>query len=204
LERLISAGVPLDINCPVLTTNYGSVSDVLVWARERDVPAGPTLAIMGQSNCETKNLGHRATAEQIAEVIKDLKDLGYLDVAITDKSTATYHENETCGVGWDKLCMEHDGNIYPCPGWGRYCLGNIENETIFSIWNNSEKLSALRRITYDSFPKCKGCNLRQYCTVCLVRNANENNGDMFQLCPHVCDVALLLKNAFDEKSMSVK
>lgn len=202
IEKMVAANIPIEINCPVLQGNYRSVKDVLAWAQDRHIPAGPTLVIMGRSDCDTNNLSHRATIEQIGELLEGLNETGFLNSAVTDKSSAVYQENETCGVGWDKLCMGHDGNVCPCAGWERYCLGNIRKESIRSIWKDSEKLRALRKMTMQSFPQCNDCTAQDYCTVCLVRNANENNGDMFAQCKHVCKVAFLLRKHFAANPLS--
>jgi len=42
------------------------------------------------------------------------------------------------------------------------------------------------------------CDARDFCAMCLVRNFNESNGDMFKINQHFCDVAFLNKKLVDQ------
>ena len=77
-------------------------------------------------------------------------------------------------------------------------VGNINEQTLSEIWNRSNKLKTLRKITHSDFPKCMNCSAHKFCTMCLERNCNENNGDMFKIGKHVCDVAFLMKRIHKE------
>ena len=56
----------------------------------------------------------------------------------------------------------------------------------------------IRSVTWKDFPKCLECDARDYCNMCLVRNYNENNGDMFKTADHFCHVAHLNKRLVEE------
>ena len=66
------------------------------------------------------------------------------------------------------------------------------------IWNESEAFSKLRNITHGDFPQCLKCEARNYCSMCIQRNFNENNGDMFKISKHFCEVAFLTKRLHKE------
>ncbi|MBU1298665.1 MAG: SPASM domain-containing protein, partial [Bacteroidetes bacterium] len=79
----------------------------------------------------------------------------------------------------------------PCAGWQGYTLGNVNKKKLKDIWVNSEKLNYLRKINKSQFPQCLECESIDYCSLCFVRNFNENNGDMFKVNEHFCSVAKL-------------
>ena len=50
----------------------------------------------------------------------------------------------------------------------------------------------------ELFNYCMKCADRDFCNSCLVRNFNENNGDMFKVSKHFCKVAHLNHKCFEE------
>ena len=78
-------------------------------------------------------------------------------------------------------------------------LGNVYKQPLQEIWENSEKVKELRKITQEDFPECLTCEARDFCARCLVRNYNESNGDIFKINRHFCDVAFLTKRLVEEK-----
>lgn len=78
-------------------------------------------------------------------------------------------------------------------------VGNVYRDTLNRIWHNSSKLNEIRKVTRKDFPQCIDCEARNYCAICMVRNYNENNGDMFKVSKHFCDVAFLNKRIAEEK-----
>ena len=103
-----------------------------------------------------------------------------------------------CGAGTDSICIAANGNFYPCPGWQNMVVGNIKEKNLKDIWENSEQLKFIRSITNGSFPKCLKCEAKDYCAMCMVRNFNESNGDVFKVNQHFCDVAFLTKKLAEE------
>ena len=77
-------------------------------------------------------------------------------------------------------------------------VGNLNEHSLKDIWENSPKLIKLRSITNSDFPECLDCEARKYCTMCLERNCNENNGDMYKISKHFCDVAFAHKRIVEE------
>ena len=102
-------------------------------------------------------------------------------------------DRSICGAGVSFLCMKADGRLFPCAGWQSFVVGNAKEEKIKDIWQNSVKLKYLRGITIDSFPKCINCDNRNYCSLCFVRNFNENKGDLLKVSEHFCNVAAINK-----------
>lgn len=109
-----------------------------------------------------------------------------------------YAKQPLCGVGLNSFCIAENGDIYPCPGWQSMIIGNVNQQPLKQIWNESEAFSKLRNITHGDFPQCLKCEARNYCSMCIQRNFNENNGDMFKISKHFCEVAFLTKRLHKE------
>jgi radical SAM protein with 4Fe4S-binding SPASM domain len=88
--------------------------------------------------------------------------------------------------------MTANGNVYPCSGWQDYILGNVKKASLKNIWENSSGVKYLRGLRRKDFPKCLNCTDRGFCSMCMVRNANESpSGDLFAINKHFCEVAAI-------------
>jgi len=163
--------------------------------------------MMAKSNFSTENLDNRISIDQTEELIKDIIEVDedyrtILDAKPKSKDIDALSKLPVCGAGVDNVCIAADGNMYPCSGWQGYSLGNIYQQAIKDIWDNSEKIKILRAITNASFPECLKCEAIDYCAMCMVRNFNENNGDMFKVSKHFCEAAFRNKKIVEEYKLA--
>ena len=87
--------------------------------------------------------------------------------------------------------------MYPCAGWQDYVLANINEIKLSDIWNKSDKVKYLRNLRRSDFPKCVQCSEKEFCTMCMVRNANENpQGDPLKVNQYFCDIARINKEIY--------
>lgn len=206
LEKLVAADIPVQISCPLMKANKDSYKDVLKYAQSLQIKAFSDYIMMGRSDLETDNLVNRLSINETEKVIRDIieNDNDYPQwiknkrpyIESIDKER--YAKQALCGVGLNNICVRENGDLFPCPGWQSMIVGNINNASLREIWENSNELSSLRKITHSDFPQCLECEARKYCTMCLERNCNENNGDIFKVGKHFCDVAFLMKRLHEE------
>ena len=206
LEKLIEADIPVQISCPLMKANKDSYRDVLKYAQSKQIKAYSDYIMMGEADLSTDNLKNRLSIPETEKVIRDIIEYdidfprwirekrSYLESLDTEK----YAKQALCGVGLNNICITENGDVYPCPGWQSMIVGNVNTDSLKNIWENSDKLKMLRKITHADFPKCMNCEARKYCTMCLERNCNENNGDMFKVGDHFCKVAFLMKRLHEE------
>lgn len=214
IEKLIAADIPLQIACPIMKANYKGYKDVLRFAQSNKCRSQADFIMMAQSDLCTDNLVNRISLKETEYVIKEIlkydndyrawmllpKDVRKEILSNRDK----FSSSSFCGAGRNDLCITSNGDVYPCAGWQGMVVGNVYNSTLESIWNNSEQLNKVRSIKQSDFPKCMDCEVRDYCSPCLMRNFNENNGDMFKTAKHFCDVAHLTKKLVTEYSNSME
>ncbi|NCB69280.1 MAG: radical SAM protein [Bacteroidia bacterium] len=199
IERLVAANIPVQISCPVMKLNRKSYKDVLVYANKLRIKAQTDFIMMAQADHNTNNLAQRISINETAELLNDMLeyDRDYIGSTLNQEPKSRdiekFKKMPVCGVGVDNICVTANGDYYPCAGWQGMVVGNANQQSLKDIWENSPELKQLRTITNGSFPQCIECDARDYCAMCLVRNYNENNGDMFKITKHFCDVALLNK-----------
>jgi len=206
IKKLIANDIPVQISCPLMKANKDSYLEVLEFAQQNKIKAFSDYILMGEANLCTDNLRNRLSIEETEKVIRNLieHDVDYPRwvkekrpyLETIDKER--YAKQALCGAGLNNICISENGDLYPCPGWQSMIVGNIYKKTLKDIWNHSEHLKRLRKITHNDFPKCLECEARKFCTMCLERNCNENNGDMFKVGKHYCDVAFAHKKLYEE------
>jgi len=204
IERLVAANIPVQISCPVMKLNRMSYKDVLMYANSLKTKAYTDFIMMAQADLDVNNLAQRISLDETAELLTDMLqfDQDYLDTTLQQEPKTLdiekYKKSPVCGVGVDNICVTANGDYYPCAGWQGMILGNAYKQSLKDIWDNSEQIKKLRKITNASFPECITCEARDYCAMCMVRNYNENNGDMFKITKHFCDVAFLNKKMVED------
>ena len=208
IERLVQANIPVQISCPVMKANRHGYDKVLDYARSLKIKAQTDYIMMARADLDTENLANRLSLEETEELLKDIleHDWVYREDVLSQKpireeiaeDMERHKKQPVCGVGYDTCCITANGDVYACPGWQDYVLGNVYKQPLKTIWEDSERVKQLRKITNASFPQCLACEARDYCARCLVRNYNESGGDMFKINEHFCKVAFLNKRLVEE------
>lgn len=208
IELLVKNDVPVQISCPIMKANQGCYSDVMDYARSLKIKSQTDFIMMARADLNTDNLANRMSIEETETFLRELieKDNDYRENTLSQPPVSDYiafdierfKKQPVCGVGYDNCCIAANGDVYPCAGWQSYVLGNVYKQSLVEIWESSEKIKKLRKITQESFPKCLECEARDYCAMCLVRNFNESGGDMMKVNKHFCDVAFLTKRLVEE------
>lgn len=212
IEKLVAADIPVQISCPLMKANKDGYPEVLKYAQKLKIKAQTDYIMMAQADLDTANLANRLSLEETEKVIRDIfeYDIDYKALTLNQKPKSDemkfdkerFLKQPVCGVGYDNCCITVNGDVYPCAGWQGYVLGNVYKQSLKDIWESSERVKALRKITNASFPKCNDCEAFNYCNRCLVRSYNESNGDMFALPKHFCDIAFLnmrIAKEYEEK-----
>lgn len=207
IEKLVAADIPVQISCPLMKANKDGYREVLKYAQSLKIKAQTDYIMMAEANFDTGNLANRLDLKETERVIRDIIEYNIdyektmLQKPMSDEvkfDFDRFKNQPVCGVGYDNCCITANGDVYPCAGWQGYVLGNVYRQSLKEIWENSDRVKQLRKITQSSFPKCLKCEAFNYCNRCLVRNYNESHGDMFHIPQHFCDVAFLNKRLVEE------
>jgi radical SAM protein with 4Fe4S-binding SPASM domain len=201
--RFIENDIPLNVSCPTMGKNWNGYADVINWSQAHKIYAHTDDGLFARYDHSTDNLDSRLGLNEVESIIKT--SLEYDDIysgrVLRDeggfiRGKKIDRSNDIiCPIGQTSLCMSPDGDVFPCPAWHDYVVGNIHNETLVEIWNNSPRLQYLRSLRRKDLPqKCQTCDDSEFCVFCLNRNANENpENDPFKINDRFCKVAALNK-----------
>ena len=195
--RLRNANVPLSIACPTMKLNFSKYREVLEFGKKMKIHATTDFLLMARSDHSTDNLKYRLSIEETKQLMESMLDFGY-DNAIRFSTDEEFNallepaedraEKQICGAGTSTICLNSNGEYYPCAGFQDYPVGNCYDTDLPDIWENAPRLKYLRSLRGKDIPECIHCQNRSFCSVCLVRNFNET-GDMLKVADHFCKVA---------------
>jgi radical SAM protein with 4Fe4S-binding SPASM domain len=196
--KLIENDIPLQISCPTMKQNRDSYSDVMKWAHDNKVRSITDYIMMARYDHTTDNLANRLGLDEVGKVINDIigNDIDYQQLLCGEdfysEDQRERSNDPVCSVCISSMCMVANGNVYPCAGWQSYVLGNLYNEKLKNIWDNSPGVKYLRSLRKRDFPECTYCENKAFCAMCMVRNANEDtDGNPLKINKHFCKVAAL-------------
>lgn len=195
--KLIENDIPLQISCPIMKQNSHCYEDVIKWAEMHKIHVGDDYGIIASYNHTTQNLSCRLSINEIEGLIKDkvANDSKYIEqIEIEAEKKKNTSNDFVCSVCHSSICITDNGNVYPCAGWQDYVVGNVKNTSLNDIWDNSDKILYLRGLRKHDFPKCIQCLDKEFCTMCMVRNANEDpQGDPLTVNEYFCEISKLNK-----------
>lgn len=197
LMKLYEKEIPLQISCPVMKQNKDTFNDVVKWGSDKDISVAVEFVIFGAYDNSNCNLINRLSLQEVElafdkQISKESVNMHY-EIA-KEKSQLT-KDNAICSICRYNFCVSAEGEVFPCVGWNKNVLGNLNIQSISEIWDTSVEIKRLKSIKRDSFPKCIKCEDRGYCTICMMSNSNENeDGDEFRINSFHCDVASMIHN----------
>lgn len=192
--KLLSAGVPLQISCPVMKQNKNSFMDVVRWGRDQHVVVAVEPVLFPIYDGTRVNLTNRLALEEIGDVAEMRIRDGYGEMMreIAREKALQKADDPVCTVCSHKLCVSANGDVFPCVGWQNRVIGNLRNQTLKEIWEESEEIKRLRDVRLSQFSRCVDCADRPYCTICMMANSNENpDRDILRVDDFHCQAAAL-------------
>lgn len=199
--ELIANGIPLQISCPIMKQNINCYRDVIEWGKSYNVNVNSDYVLIAGYDHTLHNLNCRLSVDDIQQVINQKidNDQQYLELIEKEylKKKDMSPDDYICSVCQSSICISENGNVYPCAGWQDYVIDNINETKLSQIWKDSEKVRFLRNLRRRDFPKCIQCSEKEFCTMCMVRNANEDpQGDPLKVNQFFCNIAKLNKNIY--------
>lgn len=181
IQRLVSHGIPVQIACPIMKQNKAAYKDVLEWGKENHIPVVLDYMIFAEYNHSGRNLKNRLSDSEISNILDEqfTSNKTYLmDIkAKADENKNLTSKSCVCSICKYYLCVSAEGDAFPCAGWQNYKLGDLKNMSISEIWENSEKVKHLREIKREQFKECMQCKDKDFCTICMMKNFNEDNDE---------------------------
>jgi radical SAM protein with 4Fe4S-binding SPASM domain len=206
IRMLHEKNIKVTISCPIMRENKDSVSELLAFARQNDIQIRANAAIIARTDgdesfVKSSALSHEEYSSLFRQLVgkhgkyaHDVIFEGYNKSNDLCDNTCEFINSNVCSAAGDNLSITAFGDVLPCPSWNSYVLGNVKNNSLKDIWENSPKLKLIRRLNkWKNFPVCLKCNYLDNCKFCLMQNASKNMGEMLDVDPMFCELAKLSK-----------
>ncbi|MBQ7159788.1 MAG: radical SAM protein [Treponema sp.] len=194
LNKLHEANIPVSITCQYLEYNKDSIGNLMDFCNENKFDFHFDFNIIPRQDLSTDNLKYAIQDSNLYSSLCEtciLKKQGYLEKSLEKiKKPLRKPDSKVCSAGYGTCVIHTDLTVGPCPGWLIDC-GNLTNQKILDVWNNSEKLNAIRNIYLKNFPKCANCSVRNICYICPSQIYNESGDfklDFFDMPNRICEM----------------
>ena len=210
VKKIIDAGIPIQISCPVMKQNKDDFPSVIRWGKNNNISVSVEPVIFASYDHSCDNLSNRLSVQEVEKAIGYELDEGYEGIIMgrVKEKEALKGEDPICSICRYSFCISVEGNVYPCVGWQSNIIDSLDNHSLQEIWEKSEKIEQLMNMKRKDFSKCVDCIDRGYCTVCMMCNSNENpDGDIYKINDYHCKVAQTMHKkllTFQNQQLSVK
>ncbi|WP_033168069.1 radical SAM protein [Clostridium sp. KNHs205] len=160
--------IQLEIKVPIMDYNYNSYIEIKDFCNENGFRFNYSTAITSKINGDTKTRKFNISGTDLNKIIKDLDNV---------TSNKFKSDDYICGAVRNNIHIDCFGNVYPCISL-LYKYGNIFNDTLVSIWNNSKQKKYLNSLRKKDFLLCTNCNINDKCVKCPGMALSED-GDLF-------------------------
>jgi len=168
IDCLRSAGVPVQIHCPVLRQNVSGIGAVARFGRKMGMKTTFDAVMMSRADHGRSDDCGLSDGE-LKRFIQSHEDLSNAPVSCPDVDA----DARVCEVGTAKICLSAEGKYYPCNGCYGYELGDCRRQTLAEVWND-EPIQRLRELRMRDLVACSACKNREFCAPCPARNFNAN------------------------------
>lgn len=207
IEKMVDAGLPVRIVCPVLKENWKEARHVIEYGRNLGIMADIEFNITACEDGSDENLEHRLNIKEMEFLLNDLMEYDadfFSSSLLRNKinydekfNLATHLNGNYCSAGFEGLYVTSNGTITICPNWQSLSLANILDKKLQDIWDNSDIIDDIRSIKLKDFPQCVNCEANDYCVRCFARNFTEPQNCMHPP-KYTCDLAFLTKRIVEK------
>ena len=180
IELLIAYGINVEIKTVLMKKNFNCYKNIQEFCKERKIDYILSTIVTQKNDGNKSNLKLRLNGGQLTNVFKD-KSLGLL------KKNQLSDEDYVCNRLRSSLFINCKGDVYPCDTFAKSC-GNIYENTVEEIWNDSAELKYIRNLKLGDMSSCKGCKKKGFCLKCPGISQLEE-GDVMRKSRLACQLA---------------
>jgi mycofactocin biosynthetic radical S-adenosylmethionine protein MftC len=159
LREARALGLRLKMNCALTRWNEHEIHAIYALADELALPLQVDPQITRRDNGDPEPLQIAPSAEGISRLFllqrqRMAASTGQRQPEAADSApgrldSAAGAPEKHCGAGSSTVVVDPFGNVYPCVQWRRR-LGNLHEESIRTLWNDSSELTEVRRLSTEA------------------------------------------------------
>lgn len=182
-------GIPTNIKVSLVEENYDDIEGICKLAENLGTTIQISMQITPKNDGGMEPTKLRINDASIyADVMKKVDRHILLSCAgdyISEEDNL--NEGKICGAGEYALNINPYGEVFPCNALLMSC-GNVRNQSIKAIWENSDTLKKIRQFTMGKIKGCENCCIKAKCDFCP-GSAMQETGDPLMRYSEACTIA---------------
>ena len=194
IVSLVKAGVKTYVETTLMRPNLNEVNQIMRLVKQLGVSLAAFSTVMPKGRAEANRMLLTLGNDDILSVYTAIKTGSKLigietNVEGYPLKSRLRHRRVMCGAGIHMLSIGANGDVYPCQSLHDESLkaGNIQEQSLTRIWNESPILREFREMTVLDFKKCKSCELKFICAGGCRADAYNAYRDL-HACSPLCSV----------------
>ena len=174
IKKLVSIGITPVISTAISKLNEKAIGKTSKFLSKLGVQEHNILWMHAKGRGANNVDDLFVSSDSIAKTMKKLKKSYKEQEIILDNveslkvrvRTKRGRKNDLCNNCYEKICVNADGNVYPCAslnGDKNFNAGNIRKKSLKDIWLNSKVMEKGRAISVQDKPECRECYLEYFC-----------------------------------------
>lgn len=189
LNYMNDIGLQVEVKSIVSKDNYLYIEEIQKYCDERNIRFLASPFIFKDKNGDDGVTDLRLNDNELKKCIKHINHS--VNFSLLEKSP----DDLVCkGISFTTT-IESDGEVYTC-GLIRKPIGNIHNDSISNIWNNSEFLKYMQNLKNKDLVGCQSCEKSEFCIRCSGVSLSEC-GSLLEKSELACFVASVRKDNFN-------
>lgn len=165
------AGIDTFIKTVVMKQNFDSYEELLKLGRRIHTRVLSSLSVIPTHQGRMPDEFRLMDPDKYKKIL----ELEYQYGLHSTRAASGEREDYVCASGLSALSIDPFGTVYPCNA-NPIVLGNIRNDEIGAIWNDSDKLRSIRSLRFNQISdRCMSCEDKNWCGICM-GNAYRENG----------------------------
>ncbi len=173
VDLLNQSSAPLQISMTVTKKNISDID-----AMTNKYGAQLTFAPLFVAGRAKENIKLGISGREYYEALSSVNGVKPLRFLCSTLAEAKRRPIMKCAIGDGEISISETGDVYPCQllHFPQFNAGNIKNQSLKTIYYESEALEACRRLTVLDIEGCKKCDIRFICGgACRARAFYEKN-----------------------------
>lgn len=174
IKNLIETGIVPTITTTITRLNMDSAVNTHRFIASLGIKAHHILYLHPKGRMQRFKDELFITSDELSEAMQSLieasKETGVIiDNAESFKARVSNkkgRKTDLCNCCYEMLCVDSDGEVYPCAaiaGYKRFSAGNVRDYSMADLWLDSPLTKRIRQSSLNNIEKCRECYLRFIC-----------------------------------------
>lgn len=150
--------IPVKIKTPLMKDNKYSYKELYKYCKRNGFEYLASPIIFSKSDGDKTTHLLRIDESDLISIVPDID-------TISKKRKHLYNYDQPCAAICYGFSLDCKGDVYPCNSL-YYKIGNIFEKSVSYIWDESQALKDIKKITKKDLHKCIECSLVDICERC--------------------------------------